>query len=132
MKTFEEFWNKNKQKYIDAARNDFDRFQKGNFVASVSIESDDDFDLDIGLDFQMYSDTISELRTMLIQKLTDAKLTRVCTWSIESATEKRNGDHSDCWFAIRDYAISRLKADSFSISYGGNQSIHIKISENLN
>ena len=116
---------------MDTARKDFERIQKCKFMAAVSIESDDDFDLDIDHNFQIYSDSKSELRSMLIQKLAGAKLDRVCSWSIETATEKRSGDHSDSWFSIRDHAIKKLKAKSLFIHYGGNQTICINICENM-
>lgn len=130
--TFEQYWEYNLENYKFQAMKDFDRLQNGKFEARVSINTDDDFALDIEYDFSMYAMTREELESKLIEKLNSANVINGKSWSItyDDGTSK-SGNQGDIWNYIRDQAIREIQDEYGSnyISVGGNQTIEIDISK---
>lgn len=123
MNDFDEFWEKNKDKYIDIiklqAMNDFQILNSQDlYIAHVYIDSDDDFTLDCGDSIGVSGKTKKEVEDNLVKALSSAKLTYI------------NGNHAESWFYIRDNAIKNIKKGETSFSFGGNQTIEYYIVEN--
>jgi hypothetical protein len=129
-KNFENFWIENQMYYKEQAKKDFNKVSKGVFVCNVSINTDDDFSLDIGTDFEIFGNSKKEIREMLIKKLENAKFTYCKTWGRTDEKGETKGDYSNAWFYIRDESIKMIKNKNEQISFGGNQTIEIDICDN--
>lgn len=130
--TFEQYWAKNEENYKKQAMKDFDRLKNGKFEAQVSINTDDDFALDIEYDFSVYANTREQLVTKLIEKFNSAKVTHGKSWSITYSDGTSNsGNKCELWDYIRTEAIAELEEQygSDNIYVGGNQTLKINISE---
>lgn len=94
------------------------------YVVSVSINTDDDFELDIGYDPSTQADTLQEACDQMVQVLKDAKV----TWSSKGSVSN-NGvvtqrwDKADNWYDIRDRFLRRLRRGLVPFGCGGNQTI---------
>lgn len=129
--SFEKYWEEQESRFKEIARNEFEKIKLGKFIATVEVDTDDDFSLDFGTKFEMFGQTEKELANAIINKLEKTKLTFCKTWSITSDYGKKKiGDHSDKWLAIRNETIQRLKKGETEFSLGGNQTISIIIQEN--
>jgi hypothetical protein len=113
MKTFEDFWNENKDNYLDyikkVAHADFEALKQthlGKYVAHIDIDTDDDFYFENGTSFKIYANTKKDLITNSIEFLTNLKI----TYGSESK-----------WEWLKNEAISRLKNKNLNFDFGGNQ-----------
>lgn len=88
-----------------------------------SIESDDDFYLDSGFDFEVTGINEKEARSNAIRFLEDIKLSWVKTYSVSDENGTKRGDYSHAWYTIRDAAIEALRDGEDEFYYGGNQTI---------
>lgn len=123
MSNFDEYWEKNKEKYLEIikqdALKDFNRIEQEDlFSVNVHIDTDDDFSLDCGYSLTTSGATKKIAIQKMIDSLSSAKLTRV------------NGNHAQDWYYIRDAAIKSLKKGETSSSFGGNQTIETSVFEN--
>ena len=131
MEDFEQFWISNQKRYLEMARREYDRLAQGAWIAYVSIDSDDDFSLDIEHNFTIFAVTKKELREKLSSKLQNAGLTYVKEWSVTKNGETTSGVYTHTWTGIRDAALRFLKKGKETyFTYGGNQTIQISIAKN--
>ena len=123
MNNFNEYWEKNKDKYIDIVKQqalkDFQLLESKNlYTVIVNIDTDDDFSLDCGESIVVHGESKKEAIKDMIEKLRTAQFTRV------------NGNHASSWYYIRDEAIKSLKSGQESFTFGGNQVIEVRVFEN--
>jgi hypothetical protein len=130
MDDFEKYWLENVEQYRATARKAFDRKTSGPWCADITIDEDDDFQLDVGSSFTVFGQTKKALVNAVIVKLQEAKFTYVKSWKMTNGDQVTEGTTSSSWFSLRDEAIRRLKAKNTMLSFGGNQTIDIHIYEN--
>ena len=100
------------------------------WLIRVNIDTDDDFQLDIGTEFEISAATKSAAQKATIEKLKAAQFTYLKTWGVNNTGREEDwvrGDYSENWFAIRDEAIKQLKRGNHRIHYGGNQTITVEV-----
>jgi hypothetical protein len=126
--TFEEFWVANFEEYRALARAKYEHQTGGRWFAIVSIDSDDDFLLDIDHDFKMYGASKDELMAELVLRLNSSGFEYLKTWSMtDSRGNRTSGDYTAAWTNIRDEAIKQLNEGNHCILFGGNRTIEISI-----
>lgn len=100
-------------------------FKDTYYVVSVSIHTDDDFNLDIGYGLSAQADTLQEACDKMVQVLKDAKI----TWSSKGSISNegivmQSWDKANNWYNIRDRFLRRLRRGLVPFGCGGNQTIH--------
>lgn len=122
MDNFDEFWAKNSQAYIDyaksVAKQDFNELSKkrlGKFIATINIDTDDDFYFANGTQFEVYGDSQKEILKNSIEFLQNLNITR--------------GSQSK-WQWLRDECVELIRQGQTSFNFGGNQTMDFDISEN--
>lgn len=131
MKTFEQYWEANQDMYKQKAQQDFEKIQKGQFVAHIIIDTDDDFYLDIENEFDVHGDTLKDLQKNIKSTLNNAQFTYVKKWAMEKDGVRTSGDYADRWYEVRDYVLKQVDSGKTNILYGGNQSMGIVIEDQL-
>jgi hypothetical protein len=99
----------------------------------ADINSDDDFELDIGYDVKLTGfSTEKEAAEALAKTLLEAKLVWSKKWSIRhtneqgEVTSEDSGDYDSAWTYVRDEAVQELQAGNTHFrAGGGNQSIEV-------
>lgn len=95
------------------------------YVVHVDIDTDDDFNLDIGDNLSTQADTLQGACDKMVQVLKDAKV----TWSSKGSISNggivmQRWDMADNWYDIRNRSLRRLKRSVVPFEMGGNQRIH--------
>jgi hypothetical protein len=84
------------------------------FEVKVTIDSDDDFKLDIQHTLNITAPTLDALAVKVLTCLSNASVVNT-------------GANSDRWYDLRDYAIEQIKAGVFDFEFGGNQTIQMEL-----
>lgn len=135
MSDFDTYWAEKQAEYLKIAKNlalqDFLKIQeKSNFVAHINIDSDDDFQLDSGLNLTAKGNTKKEAIENIIKQLKEAKLTYVNGATVINGQVSQNYSKAEAWFSIRDYAIKQFNRGNTNFTYGGNHVIEGYVIEN--
>ena len=100
---------------------------------SADIDSDDDFELDIGTSVTLKGFSTTDAATEALAKtLLEAKLVWSKKWSVRRTNElgevtvESQGDYDSAWTYIRDEAVKELQEGNTEFTAGGgNQSIEV-------
>lgn len=127
MLTFEEYWNINKEKYIKRAMEDYNLIN-AHYIATIKINTDDDFSLDLGYDFTLYGESQLILNEKVIKHLEKLQVVNIKT--IHKMIDGKLAEFPDynLWYDIRKEAINQVKQNYNYIQVGGNQTITIEFS----
>lgn len=119
---FDEYWEKHSLDYIEYAKsvalqdfNELSKIRLGKLVASISIDTDDDFYFENGTSYKIYGNNKKEILKNSITFLQELKI--------------QHGSQSK-WDWLRNEAIQKLREGEINFSFGGNQQMDFYVSEN--
>ena len=106
------------------------------YIIYADINTDDDFELDIGCDITLKGFiTEEDARQGLKKTLLEAKVIRSNRWSIRRVGEggeiviESQGDSSSAWISLRERMIEQLDEGNSWFTLGGNQSAEVWVSK---
>lgn len=119
---FDDYWKKHKDDYIEHAKsialqdfNELSKIRLGKLVATIDIETDDDFYFEKGTSYKVYGNNKKEILKNSISFLQNLNILR--------------GSQSK-WDWLRNEAIDKLREGEMSFSFGGNQQMDFYVTEN--
>lgn len=106
------------------------------YIIYADIDTDDDFELDIGCDIKLKGfNTEEEARQGLKKTLLEAKVVWSKEWNIHRVGDggelvlESQGDSSSAWFSLRDRMIEQLDEGNSWFTLGGNQAAEVWVSK---
>lgn len=97
-----------------------------HYIATIKINTDNDFSLDLGYDFTLYGENQLILNEKVIKHLTQLQVVNIKT--IRKMVDGKLTEFPDynLWYDIRNEAIEQVKQNNNYIQVGGNQTITIE------
>lgn len=132
-------------KFLENHKKTFPDYER--YSCSISIETDDDFDLDIELDTVHSALSPQLLVSKVIDFLNSANVTRAGTYGVIVDNDLKHpksymSSYADAWPEMRDYAIGKIREldlddypkcrngwsyyPEYTISWGGNRTIEVQ------
>lgn len=133
-KTFEDYWESNKGKYIEEAQvkaqEEFTRLSS-KFEAIVSINAENYFTLDIEHSFNLYDNNEEDLVSILVEKLTNAN---IVSYNLNTARfgsgDEAKKNIAEHWAEMRDFIIENVEGSTYTLlETAGVETMSVDIKE---